>query len=190
MANGITIAVPEIEDFEQKIIHEVARQLLWTTSAGDGEREGGYTYESQLGQRIKKAMIERIEEQAREACPIVAAEILEQGVNRVDRYGDRTGQMVSLKTLVAEEIQKSMTGFSGSRKDELGKLAVATIHEEVTSQMKEALAAVTRPVLEELQRSAAAAFVDALQKALPNLTVPVLSEPAAAPPADDGELDF
>lgn len=181
-AKGITIDVPEIEDFEQKILDAVVHKLLYTHSIGDGENgDAGYTYASSLSNRLREDMKKVIEEQAREACPVVAAEILDQGVWRTDQWGDRSGSgPLPLKTLVAEEIQKSMTGY-GSRRDELGKLAREEIAAQVQAQMKGALAEVTGPILEQLRAEATAVFIRALQKSMPEVDFDALTKP----PADD-----
>jgi hypothetical protein len=164
-SKSVAIEVPAIEDFEAKIIAQVAHDLLYTWSMGDGEQAEGYTYPSELGRRIKEEMVEAIKEQAREFAPVVAAEILERGVPVVDRYGDATGRTKTLKSMVADEVVASMKQY-GSRKDELGKMVRAEISAQVEAQMKGAVSAATAPIMEAVRDECAAFLQRALAKAI------------------------
>lgn len=161
--NGVTIPLPEIENFEDRIIEACARQMLTSRRVvADGDE---VSYRSQLGQKIEKAMVEKIEEQAREFAPVIAAEILERGVSSVDQWGDATGHMRSLKSIVADAVLASMKQY-GSRKDELGKMVKAEIQAQVEAQMKDAVAAASAPIMEAVRDEAQGFLRRALEKAL------------------------
>lgn len=159
-------------DFEEAVIAAVACQLLRYHTIGDGESDDGvYTVPTDLAHKIEAGIREEIREQARAAAPIVAAEVLEQGFTRVDKYGDPlfqgAGKTQTIKQAIAETVKAELVHPSGRRGE--GVLAMM-LRDEVSKQLRGELkgavdeAKVT--VLEAVKVEAAGAIENALRRAL------------------------
>lgn len=161
--NGVTIPLPEIENFEDRVVEACARHLLYSTVIGDGEQEGGYTIQTELQRKVR--------EQAREAAPDVVRAMLEEGVPRTDRYGDplfgRSGEMMSLRSVIAETIRQEVRHSSGRSGEGVISLIIREeVQKSLRGEMVSELNAAKIVVLEALREESAKVMELALSNAM------------------------
>lgn len=164
--SSVSIPLPEIEHFEEKIIAACARQLLTSVSSDEDGNE--VRYRSTLGRKIEDAMVAAIKEQAEAAAPIVATEILERGVRRSNDYGDMSGDPVPLKTIVAEHVVKAMSNY-GSRRGIVEEMVRKEVEGQLRGELAQTIADAKAPILEAVRKEAVSAIEKALGNALKGL---------------------
>lgn len=169
--NGVTIPLPEIENFEDRVVEACARHLLYSTVIGDGEQEGGYTIQTELQRKVRDEMLEVVREQAREAAPDVVRAMLEEGVPRTDRYGDplfgRSGEMMSLRSVIAETIRQEVRHSSGRSGEGVISLIIREeVQKSLRGEMVSELNAAKIVVLEALREESAKVMELALSNAM------------------------
>jgi hypothetical protein len=168
--NGVTIPLPEIANFEDRIIEAAARQLLSSVSYDeDGDER---RYRSELGRKIEAAMVETIREQAREAAPDVARSMLEQGVPRTDRWGDSThGTPMSLRAVIGEEVKANLVADNGHRgPGVLRQIISSEVEKAMRAELAQVVADAKKPVLDAVRKEAAGAIEKALANALKGIS--------------------
>lgn len=152
---------------EDAIIQAAANRVLETRVAGDGESEDGYVVPTHLARRLEEIITAEIREQATRAAPIVAEEILNQGVRRTDTWGDARGEPVPLKTVIAEQVKKELTHRSGSRGEGvLQKMITDTVQRELSGELKKTLDEAKAEVLKVVRDESSKIFQSAMAKAL------------------------
>lgn len=155
--------------FEEAVAAAAARQLLHyyvADEAGDSRR-----VPTDLERRIRDEVLAKIEEEARAAAPDVVRELLEQGVRRTNTWGDPSGELVSLKTVIAEEVRKELTVSSGHRADTaLSKLLKEEVERELKGELKGAVEEAKAVVVRAVGKEAREALEGALRKSMPEIS--------------------
>lgn len=167
--NSVSIPIPAIDDFEEKVIAACARQLMSSVSYDeDGDER---RYRSELGRKIEAAMVETIKEQARGAAPDVARELLDSGVQRTNTWGDAEGPRVKLSTIVADEVRNTLRDGGSGRNGPgvIKQLITSEVERQLRDEFKEAIAEAKAPILELVRAEAAGAIERALRTSLAGL---------------------
>lgn len=165
---GLTIPIPEIEDFEGKIVQAAVHHLLYETVVGDGEEPDGYTISTSIHTRLQKEIVATIKEQAREQTPKVVEQILAGSVSLTDDYGYDRGKSKTVTELIAETVKdEAYNGNTGRRG---GGVLAGMIQEEVRKQfrgeLKEAVDSAKSPLLEAVREEAVRAIEMTMANAL------------------------
>lgn len=163
----VAIPIPVIEGFEEKVVYEAARQMLRRLTPGYDGADYENEVDTPLARRIETHVVEEIKQQAREAAPVVALQLLEDGVRLVNRYGDTTGDRVSFKTIVADEIVKELRAY-GNRKAEgiFHKIIKEEIEVKFRAEVAGVISEAKAPIVEALRAQVEDLFESALRRAL------------------------
>lgn len=164
--SALTIDIPA-EEFHERVVAEAAGQMLRRYVRDEDGDECAMP--SELARRIEKTVVGTIEQQARDAAPNVAEEILARGVRRTNNWGDATGDLVPLSTIVAEEVLKHLRTDSSGRGGESALRAMLNqeVQKVVRAELQEALDEAKAKVVAAVKDEATNALAKAIDDMLP-----------------------
>lgn len=168
MPDTISVDVPAMsaEQFQDAVIKAAARQLLQHYSYDeDGDP---HTVPTALERRLREHMTTVLEAQAAKFAPIVAQSILDEGVPSVNSWGDATGPMRPLKTVIAEKVRSELyNGNTGKRGGGvLDQLISAEVQKQLRKDLQEVVAQARQPIIDAMREEATGVFERAMKKAV------------------------
>lgn len=162
-ATEVAIALPDQDEFADRVVLSAAEQLLSRYTLDDEGAE--IRVSTELSRKLHQEIDAAIREQAREAAPIVAQQILEEGIQQSDTWGEPRGGVKPLKVVVAEEVKKNLTHSSGKRGEGvLDRLIREEVHRQIKAELQDALNEAKKVVTEAVTHEATEALRDVLAK--------------------------
>lgn len=160
---------PELMD---RIVEAAARQALRTLTAPGPEGEQSEV-PTDLGRRIEDTIRDEIREQAAAAAPKVAEQILDEGVQRVDRWGSATGEPTPLRNIVAEQVRATLAdGQTGQRGPGVLALMIEReVSQQVRGELQGALDEAKAKVAAAVGAEAVTALKEAIGRSMPTVKV-------------------
>ena len=150
------------DEFLDQVLDRAAAQLLMRYAPSDDRGN------EQLGQRIERAVVDEIREQARVAAPGIVAKILEQKVVQSDLYGVRVGEPKAIGEVIADQVKRTLQHPSGSRGDGvLDRLIREEVDRALARELKGALDEAKGIVFAKLTTNVATELRKALSASIP-----------------------
>ena len=167
-SSSIKVNLPK-EEFLDRVVQEAARQLLVTHGADPyGEP---YEGESPLARRIEQEVLSVIQAQARELTPQIAEKVIERGVQRTNTWGDPSGSLAPLSTVIAEEVARTLRDSESGRTGPgaISKIISREVEKQLNNELKAALDEAKQKVMQAVSDRATAALQQAIKETLPEI---------------------